>query len=75
MTERRMPPRITGVRRDQRSAARTAGMVVARMTIAERPEARKEVEEETRPACWKRRGAYCGGNICQWVFFTLFRAV
>ena len=49
--ERMKPPYITEKRRDQRSARRTEGMVVRKMTRPERPEARKEVEEEVRPAC------------------------
>jgi hypothetical protein len=59
MAARRKPPRMTEARRDQRSARRTAGMVVAKMTTAERPEARNEEDSLTRPACWNRRGAYC----------------
>lgn len=41
-------------------------MVTAKMTMAETPEARKDDEEELRPACWKRRGAYYKGGVNWW---------
>ena len=53
------PPKMVDVRRPQRSERMRAGMVAVKMRIAETPDARKEDWEDARPACWKRRGAYC----------------
>ena len=45
-------------RRPHLSERMRAGMVTAKITMAEIPEARKEASAEARPACSKRRGAY-----------------
>lgn len=54
------PPVMTLVRRDTESVKRTAGMLIASMRMAERPEARKEDVFAEMPAWAKRVGAYCG---------------
>lgn len=46
------------VRRPHLSASRNAGMEMANMRIAERPDARKDAVDEDSPACEKRVGAY-----------------
>ena len=56
--ERPMPPVMAEVRRPHLSAKRKAGMEMASMRMAERPEARKEAVASGRPACAKSMGAY-----------------
>jgi len=52
------PPKIVLKRRPQLSAKMLAGMVTAKITRAETPEARNFDSLDARPACWKRMGAY-----------------
>lgn len=53
-----IPPVMADVRRPHLSARRKAGIEIASMRIAERPDARKEDVDPERPAWAKRVGAY-----------------
>lgn len=52
-----MPPRIVDVLRPHLSVYSVAGMVTAKITRADTPEARKEASPDARPACWNSNGA------------------
>jgi hypothetical protein len=54
---RMQPPTMMLLRRETLSARRRAGMLIARMRIAERPDARKDDVLASMPACAKRVGA------------------
>jgi hypothetical protein len=53
-----IPPRIKLGRRPQLSAQMVAGIVTAKMTRPDTPDARKLASFDDKPACLKTRGAY-----------------
>ncbi len=59
---RPVPPTITAVLRPQPSAYRVAGMEIASMRIADKPDARNEDVPLGKPAWTKSIGAYYRGR-------------
>jgi hypothetical protein len=57
-TAMEIPPRIKLGRRPQLSAQMVAGIVTAKMTRPDTPDARKLASFDDKPACLKTRGAY-----------------